>query len=147
MNDDGFGGVDTIVGDVRRLVGGDGNDTIRGTDGIDELEGGPGDDAINPRDNQSYDAVYASTGNDRIVYSDNAMGWQSLWYSRPWRDALTALDESGISVTLNGATNRATVDKGSAGTDTIVDVSNPLDAVGQPVVWAFTERKATTSSM
>ena len=129
VSDDGFGGVDTIVGDVFRLEGGDGDDTIRGTtSGIDRLEGGPGDDEINPRDNDNYDDVYASTGNDRIVYTENEYGYQGLWYSRPWRSARTALDESGVTVTLDGAANTATVDKGSNGTDTIVDVSKPLDA-------------------
>ena len=77
--------------------------------------------------------VYASVGNDRIVYTDSTSGYQSLWYSRPWREARTALDETGITVTLNGATNTATVSKGSAGTDTIVDISNPMDAGGQGI--------------
>ena len=39
-----------------------------------------------------------------------------------------ALDESGIVVTLDGAANTATVTKGSNGTDTIVDIANPLYA-------------------
>ena len=128
VSDDGFGGVDTIVGRVHHLVGGAGNDTIRGTNDIDLLEGGPGDDEINPRDNPNWDNVYASVGNDRIVYTENENGWQGLYYSRSWRSARTELDESGITVTLDGAANRATVDKGSNGTDTIVDVSKPLDA-------------------
>ena len=128
VNDDGFGGVDTIVGRVRSVVGGAGDDTIRGTDGIEQLDGGPGDDEINPRDNRDWDNVFASTGDDRIVYTENDNGWQGLYYSRSWRSARTALDESGITVTLDGAANRATVDKGSNGTDTIVDVSKPLDA-------------------
>ncbi|MDD9983848.1 MAG: calcium-binding protein [Gammaproteobacteria bacterium] len=128
VNDDGFGGVDTIVGHVHSLVGGASDDTIRGTDGVDQLEGGPGDDEINPRDNHDWDAVYASTGNDRIVYTENENGWQSLHYDRSLVGTLPELDESGVTVTLDGAANRATVDKGSNGTDTIVDVSKPLDA-------------------
>ena len=128
VNDDGFGGVDTIVGRVRSVIGGAGNDTIRGTDGIEQLDGGPGDDELNPRDNRDWDNVFASTGDDRIVYTENDNGWQGLFYSRSWRSARTALDESGITVTLDGAANRATVDKGSNGTDTIVDVSKPLYA-------------------
>ena len=129
-SNDGFGGVDTIIGDVRELIGGDSDDTIRGTDGQDRLDGGAGDDVLDPRDAyRGVDNVFASVGNDRIIYSDSgADAYQSLWYSRPWREARTALDETGITVTLNGATNRATVSKGSAGTDTLVDISNPLDA-------------------
>ena len=129
-SNDGFGGVDTFVGDVYEVEGGDGDDTIRGTDEEDRLNGGAGNDVLNPKDNDGNngDLVYASVGNDRIVYTDSTYGYQSLWYSRPWREARTALDETGITVTLNGATNTATVSKGSAGTDTIVDISNPLDA-------------------
>ena len=131
-SDDGFGGVDTFTGNVRELAGGDGNDTILGTDGNDRLDGGAGNDVLNPRGNdEGNDDVYASTGNDRIVYSDSdTSSYQALWYSRPWRDALTSLDEDGVDVTINGATNRATVDKGSAGTDTIVDINNSLGGYG-----------------
>ena len=127
VNDDGYGDVDTIVGYVWGVTGGAGNDTIRGTDGIDRLGGGPGDDEINPRDNPNYDHVYASTGNDRIIYTENENGWQGLFYSRSWAGP-TALDESGVTVTLDGAANRATIDKGSNGTDTLVDVAKPLAA-------------------
>ena len=129
-SNNGFGGTDTIIGDVHELIGGSGNDTIRGTDGGDRLDGRAGNDVLEPRDNDasSTDSVFASAGNDRIVYSDSTYGNQMLYYSRPWRAARTALDESGIVVTLDGAANRATIRKGAAGTDTIVDISNPLDA-------------------
>ena len=129
-SNDGFGGVDTFSGNVYDVEGGDGDDTILGTDGQDRIDGGAGDDVLNPKDNDAdnSDNVWASVGNDTIVYTDSTSGYQGLWYSRPWREARTALDETGITVTLNGATNTATVSKGSAGTDTIVDISNPLDA-------------------
>ena len=129
-SNDGFGGVDTFVGDVYDIEGGDGNDTIAGTDGRDRIDGGAGNDVLNPKDNDAnnVDHVYASVGNDRLIYTDSISGYQDLWYSRPWRDARTALDETGITVRLNGAANTATVSKGSAGTDTIVDIANPLDA-------------------
>ena len=130
VNDDGFGGVDTIVGHVHQVIGGNGNDTLRGTDADDRLDGGPGHDVLDPRDNDAnaIDHVFASTGDDRIVYSDSTYGYQELAYSRTWRRARTALDESGIVVTLDGAANRATVRKGANGTDTLVDISHPLDA-------------------
>ena len=127
VSNDGFGGVDTIIGDVRALVGGDGNDTLLGSDSGDRLDGGDGDDVLNPRDNENYDDdVFASVGNDTIVYTDSTVYSQQLWYSRPWRETRTALDESGIVFTLDGAANTATVSKGSNGTDTIVNVVNPL---------------------
>ena len=130
-NNDGFGGVDTIIGDVREVEGGSGDDTILGADdGSERLDGGPGNDTVNPRDNAGCcDRVYGSVGNDWIVYTDSTYGYQNLRYSRPETEALTALDASGVEITVDGVTNSATVDKGSAGTDTIVDVSNLL-AVG-----------------
>ena len=132
VSNDGFGGVDTIIGDVRELIGGDGNDTLLGSNGDDRFEGRAGDDTINPKSNtRGNDNVYASVGNDRIIYSDSgANAYQALWYSRPWRDSLTPLDEVGIQVTIDGATSSATVRKGSAGTDTIVDINNPLTGWG-----------------
>ena len=129
MSNDGFGGADTINGDVRELVGGDGNDTLLGSDSGDRLDGRDGDDVLNPRDNDDDDdAVYASVGNDRIVYTESTGHYQGLWYSRPWRETRTALDESGIVVTLDGAANTGEVTKGSNGTDTIVDIATPLYA-------------------
>ena len=129
VSNDGFGGVDTIIGDVRELVGGDGNDSLLGSAGGDSLDGRDGDDVINPKDSElGDDSVYGSAGNDRIVYTDSTVQYQGLWYSRPWREARTALDEAGVTITLDGAANTATVDKGSAGTDTIVDIATPLYA-------------------
>ena len=129
VSNDGFGGVDTIIGDVRELTGGDGNDTLLGSDSGDRLDGRDGDDVINPKDSEvGDDGVYGSAGNDRIVYTDSINGYQALWYSRPWREARTKLDESGIVFTFDGAANTATVSKGSNGTDTIVDIAKPLYA-------------------
>jgi len=89
----------------------------------DKLWGGNGDDVIDPGDNdEGLDLVHGSAGDDRIVYTGSgASGYQRLEYSD-----LTA----GVTVTIDGAANRASVDKGSAGTDTIVDVANPLNAGG-----------------
>ena len=105
-----------------------GDDVIRGTAGADELRGGNGDDVIDPGDNGhspgELDIVHGSAGDDRIRYtgsSPNAI--QSVRYAELG---------AGVTVTIDGAANRATVDKGSAGTDTIVDVANPLNAGGSP---------------
>ena len=101
-----------------------GDDVIRGGPGGDELRGGNGDDIINPGDNgqvnNEADIVHGSAGDDRIVYTDSGpRGVQSLRYSEL---------NAGMTVMIEGAANRAMVDKGSAGTDTIVDIANPLSA-------------------
>ena len=103
-------------------------DIIRGSAGADELRGGNGDDVIDPGDNgadsDELDIVHGSAGDDRIAYTGSgANGYQQLEYSE--------LSE-GVTVTIDGAANLATVDKGSAGTDTIVDIANPLNAGGEP---------------
>ena len=104
------------------------DDIIRGTAGADELRGGNSDDVIDPGDNgadsDELDIVHGSAGDDRIVYTGSgANGYQQLEYS----DLI-----AGVTVTIDGAANLATVDKGSAGTDTIVDIANPLNAGGEP---------------
>ena len=102
-----------------------GADIIRGGPGADELWGGNGDDVIDPGDNSDgFDLVHGSAGDDRIVYTGSGPdGDQELEYSD--------LD-AGVTVTIEGADNRAMVDKGTAGTDTIVDIANPLNAGGSP---------------
>ena len=63
-----------------------------------------------------------STGTDTIIYTDSgANAWQEIHYS--------SLDD-GVRVTIDGSANRATVDKGSAGTDTIVDIYDALTGYG-----------------
>lgn len=109
-------------GNLVNLSGiGSGNDPNRGGDGVDYITGGSGDDVLNPGDNDDlFDTVYGSEGDDRIVFSDSGPdAYQWLGYSGLSR---------GINATINGITNRATVDKGALGTDTIVDIANPLDA-------------------
>ena len=107
-----------------------GNDANRGGDDTDWLWGGAGDDVLNPGDNDdNYDAVQGSTGNDTIVYTDSGpTAYQFLGY----------LDlDAGVRATINGVTNTGTVDKGANGFDTIVDIVNPLDAAREPPYGAF----------
>ena len=138
VSNDGFGDADTIIGDVNELVGGGGNDTLLGSDGRDRLYGGDGDDVLNPRDNDGDgDDVFGSVGNDRIIYTDSTVNWQALYYSRPWQETRTPLDESGIVVTLDGAANTGRVTKGSNGTDTIVDIASPLYAGATTGGWGL----------
>ena len=126
-SDDGHGDSDTIVGTVYELQGGIGDDIIRGTNGGDQLDGGPGDDMIYPRNNsyrEGDDKIYGSFGNDTIHFSDAGQGaFYWIWYEPSWRSPIFS---EGINVTIDGVSNSATVDKGSAGTDTIVDISTPI---------------------
>ena len=126
-SNDGYGSSDTLIGTVYRIEGGPGGDTLLGTDGFDRFDGGPGDDTINPRGSDwriGCDHVRASPGNDRIVFSDAAgpRVCVTLEYAR--------IDPGGITATIDGAANRATVDKGAHGTDTVVDVANMLRSGG-----------------
>ena len=127
-NDDGYGTVDTIIGDVWRLEGGLGDDTLLGrNDGRDRLNGGPGDDTINPRDSDwqvATDSVTGSPGNDRIVLSDSTGPRASVTIEYP------RLESSGITANINGPDNLAAVDKGADGVDTIIDIQNLLDHGG-----------------
>ena len=109
---------------------GDGNDSNRGGDGTDWIWGGAGDDILNPGDNDdNYDGVYGSEGTDTIVYTDSGpSAFQWLGY-----EGL----KNGIRATINGVTNVGTVDKGASGTDTIVDVENPLNAAMNSPPGAF----------
>ena len=97
--------------------------TIRGGPGNDVLSDGNRDDVLDPGDNDDgVDIVNGSAGDDRIVYTGSGpSAAQELRYS-----ALSA----GITATIDGTANRATVDKGAAGADTIVDIANPLGSWG-----------------
>ena len=117
-------------GNLVNLSAGPGDDVIRGGPGGDELFGGNGDDVIDPGDNvfdpgdsdNGLDTVRGSAGNDRVVYTGSGPNaYQFLDYS-----ALSA----GITATINGVANRGSIAKGTAGTDTLVDVANPLNAGG-----------------
>ena len=99
---------------------GDGNDSNRGGDGTDWIWGGAGDDVLDPGDNSYYDSVFGSLGNDTIVYTESgSSAFQWLGYFGLG---------TGIRATIDGKTNAGTIDKGTSGTDTIVDVRNPLNA-------------------
>ena len=134
VNDDGFGDVDTIIGDVRQLIGGLGDDTLRGSNTGDRLDGGAGDDTINPRastcDNtNTQDSVFGSIGDDTIIYTDvGAAACGSLYYGVPWRGESTISEGQGVEVTINGVTNQGTVRKGRDGTDTLVGIATQLNS-------------------
>ena len=131
-NDDGYGGVDTIIGDVFELEGGPGDDTLTGSSGGDRLDGGPGNDTINPREsacNGRDDQIFGSIGDDTIVYTDvGDAACSTLYYGAPWRGGSTISRGQGIDVVINGVTNQGTVRKGEDGTDTLVNVATQLNA-------------------
>ena len=121
----GGNGDDIIRGNAgdNRLDGFGGDDVLYGGAGNDQLDGGDGDDTITPGSGDD-DRIQGSAGNDRIVYTDGGRDrvFQSINYQ--------TLISGGITATIDGAANRATVDKGAAGTDTIVDVAYPLGSWG-----------------
>ena len=127
----------TPTGHMTNLSSITGDTIIRGGPGGDELWGGNDDDVIDPGDNgisfdlavdRGGDFVHGSMGDDMIIYSRSGEdAFQTLTYSDP--DGGDYLP-GGITATIDGTTNSATVAKGTAGTDTIVDINNPLDAVG-----------------
>ena len=116
------------LSNIEWVRGGDGDDTIRGGDRDNRLEGGPGDDVIYPGVNEvregsarpgGGDYVIGSVGSDWIVYTDSSVGThQVLDYS--------GLSTGGITATIDGVANQGTVDKGAAGTDTLVDVADAM---------------------
>lgn len=107
------------ISNIERAIGSSGNDQLLGTDGTNEFDGRDGNDIINPGDNSNYDFISGSKGNDTIIYSQSFNGFQSLSYN------FFGASE-GLSVTIDGAANIATVDKGSGGIDTLVDIATAL---------------------
>ena len=68
----------------------------------------------------NFDELRASTGNDTITHSSGEYSSITYFY----------LTTGGITATINGTTGTATVNKGSAGTDSIVDVDKPMSDGG-----------------
>ncbi|MCA0922789.1 calcium-binding protein [Pseudooceanicola nanhaiensis] len=110
---EGLDGDDTLYGD-------EGNDTLLGGAGSDRLHGDEGDDFLNAGTvayGAGGDRVYGSSGDDTITYVDVLADgdWNALVYE----DALS----SGITAQIDAVANTGTVYKGSAGTDTLIDVT------------------------
>lgn len=100
------------------LIGGQGNDSLDGGLGNDILFGFDGNDTINPGDNNGNgDTIYSSAGNDTFDLSDIVDGWVPLDYT---------FSTSPITATINGLNNTGSINAGVEGTDTIIDVINPL---------------------
>lgn len=122
----------TPTGHLANLSSVMGENVIRGSAGDDVLFGGNGNDILDPMDNDDgTDIVHGSTGHDRIIYTESGpTAYQELRYSDP--ETGDHLSGSGITVTIEGAANRASVEKGTEGMDTVVDIVNPLSAAWNP---------------
>lgn len=108
----GYGGAD-------RLYGYGGDDVLYGGDGTDELFGGDGDDTLIPGSNTYYDWVKPGTGDDIVDFSASTAG--EGFYNIVHNDLSV-----GITVTINAVKNTGTIDKGTAGTNTILSVNTAL---------------------
>ena len=128
---DNFGDTDTLSTSIEQIIGSSLDDIINGSNGSDQIGGGDGNDIINPGDNrggtfgregfEEFDFLIGSSGNDTYDFSDIVDGYVGLQYR------FSGLSE-GVIFDLDSALNTATVDKGSAGIDTITDVINPISA-------------------
>ncbi|MBQ0809475.1 calcium-binding protein [Roseovarius sp.] len=101
------------------LDGAGGNDTLDGGDGNDQLTGGAGSDLIRTGENNPDfgDFVLGSSGNDTVDFGGLVDGFAEVSYA-----GLAA----PIIATVDGAANTGTVNKGAQGTDTLLDVENPM---------------------
>ena len=124
-NDNLLGGIGNDTLDGRSgddtLDGAAGNDTLIGGNGNDVLIGGAGNDVIRTGESDPFqgDQVTGGNGNDTVDFSGLEDGFVSLQYI-----GLT----SPITATINGVLNTGSVNKGPLGTDTLIDVENPMIA-------------------
>lgn len=118
---DGGSGNDILRGGAGNdwLTGGTGKDKLFGGDGTDVLWGGNGADLLNPGDNTDYDDIIAGKGSDTVDFSDLSTGYAGLLHYD--------LDKR-IVVDIDAGANTGTINKGSNGTTTIVNVKNPVEA-------------------
>ena len=110
------------------VIGTANNDTLTGDDGNNTLIGNGGNDILTG--NGGNDTVSGGTGNDAI---NGGLGSDTVDYSS-FTEAITLL-ASGI------------VNKGSFGTDTIVDVETVIGATGQSNTIDASTGTATTTSL
>ena len=97
------------------------DDIINALGGEDIINSGDGDDTVNPGDNSSFDFTDTGAGDDVIILSDTGAGFQAVGFG-----SLTA----GVTVSIDGAANTASIDKGANGTTTITDVRVAMLAEG-----------------
>ncbi|MBC7131733.1 MAG: hypothetical protein H5U16_01335 [Roseovarius sp.] len=101
-------------------ISGDPFNLIEGTDGDDLLEGTAGNDfIITGNATANGDFVQGSAGNDTIDMSgiDGVNGFVTIGYGNL---------AGPIAVSIDGTAGTGSVDKGAAGTDTLLGVTQPL---------------------
>lgn len=107
----------TAAASGSRLDGFDGNDTLIGGPGDDTLAGGAGDDSLAFGNGTSFQFAIGGLGNDTINFDGTFNGFTEVYYAEI---------ETAISATVSLGTNTATINKGLSGTDTLLDVANPI---------------------
>ncbi|MFN4171272.1 MAG: calcium-binding protein, partial [Pseudorhodobacter sp.] len=97
--------------------------TIRGSAFGDTLEGGNGNDVINPGTSSMGgrgDTLIASPGNDTYNFADVTL-------DASYTEIAYANLNTAITATIDGTTNSGTVNKGANGTDTFLNMANALN--------------------
>ncbi len=109
--------------DFSRVEGLGGNDTLTGSTGDDTLDGGAGNDQIDlvgtGAGQSGFDLVRGSRGDDTIDFTGSQSDFVGIDYSGLG---------GPVTFDIDGTANTGSVDKGAAGTDTLVEVATPLDA-------------------
>lgn len=94
--------------------------TIQGSENHDTLSGGDVNDTINPGNTPEYNGnvVFGSLGSDTIDLSD--MG-ENRWFDLTYEE-----HSFPLTVDLDGTDGTLTVEKGTTGTDTVLNIENAL---------------------
>ncbi|MFB9150073.1 beta strand repeat-containing protein [Roseovarius ramblicola] len=117
-----FGPGEDILLGLEGSFSGDPFNLVEGSDGNDTLVGTDADDLVVTGDTDANGDFYvASTGNDTIDMSD--MNQSTAWFVMDY-----GVLGGPINVQIDGAANTGSVDAGADGTDTLLDVENPLNA-------------------
>src|SRR5829696_3376472 len=91
LRNDGERGERDLIGtDVEQVIGGEGDDTVRGSGNSNYLEGGAGDDVIDGGGGY-HDVIYGRTGNDTIITLGGG-GYHDVIYGRTGNDTIITLD-------------------------------------------------------
>ncbi len=113
------------------LRGGIGDDTLIGGGGNDTLLGGAGDDLFTPGDNDGSfgTGIQTGPGNDTVDFQNIQTGFITLDYSY-LNGSATPSNPLGdaLFVQIDGANDTGSVNTGVPGTDTMLNVTNVLEA-------------------
>ncbi len=123
VSDDAGGILIEGTDDDDMFNGTDGDDTAIGNGGNDQFNLGAGDDTAYVGEGSAF--IRAGSGNDTYHFTDIVEGDAGIQYSHLTDPAILG---NGLTVDIDGAANTGTIVKGGIGTDTLVDVANPLDA-------------------